>query len=68
MGSKRWSYNSTNERGEMSISVNMAGRTEVMLIKTLETGGSTVVVFLRNGVKVLTNWGLRLPSSPSIVA
>ncbi len=52
----------------MPISVNIGGVAEIMLIKTLETGGSTVVMFLRTGVKVLTNWGLRLPSSPSIVA
>ncbi len=49
----------------MQVSVKMRDKDRVMLIKQLETGG---VVVLRAGVKILTDWGLSLPSSPPIIA
>ncbi len=52
----------------MRISINMVGRAEALLAKTLEAGEAVVDVVLRAGVEILTDWGLRLPSSSPIVA
>ncbi len=52
----------------MRISINMVGRAEVMLAKTLEAGEAVVDVVLCAGVEILTDWGLHLPSSSPIIA
>ncbi len=51
----------------MPTSVNTGGRAEVMLTKTVEKGEGKMCVALRAGVKILTDLGMRLPSSPPIV-
>ncbi len=51
----------------MPISVNLGGRAEAVLTQALNTEG-VVGVALRAGVEILTDWGVRLPSQPLIVA
>ncbi len=48
--------------------VSKRGNGEVMLIQTLETGQGVVGVTLRAGITILIDRGMRLRSSPPIVA
>ncbi len=57
----------TNKGVETPISVNTGGRAEVMFTKTLEKGEGKVCVPFPADVKILTDLGMRLPSSPPIV-
>ncbi len=47
---------------EWVICINLGCKAEVMLIKTLETGGVALCV----GVRLFTGWGVRMLSSPPI--
>ncbi len=55
-------------RVEMRISINMVGRAEVMLAKTLEAGQAVVDVVLLAGVEILTDWGLGLRACVELCA
>ncbi len=50
----------------MPISLSMEGRAEVNT--NIGDRGGVVDVALRAGVKILTDWGMRLSRSPPIVA
>ncbi len=52
----------------MPIRVYTEGRAEVTLVQTLETGEGMVDVALCTGVKILPDWGMRLPSLSPMAA